>query len=225
MTFENYILRIRRRVQDIRTSSKTVISDLTTSGVRWTSAELIEIANQAITDLVRLVNIYSENSMLRQLVGAGYFENKGTIAFSSSDSADAPSEILQITSLSKNDGRRFGYKLPKDFFEYVYDDAQPRADNQYFTVAYDIGASKRKVYLSESLNESLDYTGIYSKASYGAGDGSTSLFLVGLDDVLLDIAERECRDREHNWDRSQILDFRISYKLGIPLSQVKEGLK
>ena len=44
MTFGTFVTELRRRLQDIRTTSGTLITDITTSGIRWTSEELINIA-------------------------------------------------------------------------------------------------------------------------------------------------------------------------------------
>jgi len=71
--------------------------------------------------------------------------------------------------------------------------------------------------LGASYTGDLRYTAIYNKGNYTSSDSAVVLYIAGMDDLLLDIAEREARDREHNWERSRILDVRIAFKFGVSL--------
>ena len=216
MTFGNLVLRLRRRLQDIRTSSGTLIEDITTAGIRWSSEELIEITNGSLIELVRTANVYANSPVLQQLVGSGYFEVRGTIAFSSVSEMDAPSTVLAVTSLveQSGDSRTFAYLRPHVFYNVITGDSAPRDEGFFYTLMYDVSASKRKLILGASYNGTLKYSAIYNKADFGTGDVSTELYIQGMDDILLDIAEREARDREFNWERSGRLDARIMFKMG-----------
>ena len=83
----------------------------------------------------------------------------------------------------------------------------------------DVTGNQRKIFILPAAVVPITYSYIYSKTNYVAGDIDNDLHLQGIDWLLLDLAERECRDREHNWERSQILDVRISTRLGIKNAQ------
>jgi hypothetical protein len=98
----------------------------------------------------------------------------------------------------------------------MLESSEPGNSGYYYTIVYDITTSKRKIKVKPAnFAGAVSYIGIYGKVDYGTINADNSIFLTNLDDFLLDIAEREARDREHNWDRSKTLDFRIAYKLGI----------
>lgn len=219
MTFGNFVTRLRRRLQDIRTTSGTLIEDITTSGIRWTSEELIEIANMSLTELVRTANVYANSPLMEQIVGSGYFEAHDELTFAGVDLA-APSNTLAITSLTdESTNQAYAYLSPKNFYDLTNELGAPRDEDFFYTVIYDATNTVRKVTLSASLTGNLRYTAIYNKADYVAADVSAELYIAGMNDLLLDIAEREARDREHNWERSRILDVRIGFKFGVSLGQ------
>ncbi len=218
MTFGTFVTTLRRRLQDIRTISGTLITDITTSGIRWTSEELIEIANQALIELVRVSNVYENSPLLKQIIGNGYFEARGTLTFSSAELA-TPSNVLAITSLVEDaaTGRSFGYLEPSKFYDVVIEHGAPRDEGFFYTVIFDASAVVRKIMLGASYTGDLRYTAIYNKGNYDSSNSAVVLYIAGMDDLLLDIAEREARDREHNWERSRILDVRIAFKFGVSL--------
>ncbi len=220
MTFGKFVLRLRARLQDRRTSAGVTITGISTSGVRWSSDELIEIANQAIVDAIRTIHNHPTSNLFKQL-GQSVFQATGTVAISSG-SANLPSNILDITRLTEdgisNRDREFQRRAVDEFYGALVDDSEPLRNAYLYTVVFDAGSGLRKVMVKPSdYSQNVRYTGIYSKSNYTSADTAVELFLQGMDDFLLDIAEREARDREHNWDRSKILDFRIAMKLGISL--------
>ena len=226
MTFGNFILRLRQRLQDLRTSSGTVISTITDNGIRWSANNLIEIANGAITESVRLINQYSDSTIMRSL-GQGFFEAFNTGVVFANGMATVPNGMLVVTAVQDRDIVASGYRdfvyMPPDIYdEVVADRSKPRSDMWVYTVRYSMVLAARKIQAQKGdilADGNLTVVGIYNKSDYSSGDSSITIFLEGIDDFLLDVAERECRDREHNWDRSQILDARIALKLGMSRSQ------
>ena len=219
MTFGNFVTTLRRRLQDIRTTSGTLIEDITTSGIRWTSEELIEIANLSLTELVRTANVYANSPLLEQIIGSGYFKTHGTLTFASAELA-APTNTLAIMSLTDETANQaYAYLAPRAFYDLVNTPGAPRDEDFFYTVVYDASNEERRIILSASKTGDLRYTAIYNKADYVAGDTADELYIAGMNDLLLDIAEREARDREHNWERSRILDVRIGFKFGVSLGQ------
>ena len=167
MTFGKFVTTLRRRLQDIRTISNTLITDITTSGIRWTSEELIEIANIALTELVRTANVYGKSPLLEQIIGSGYFEAKGTMTFAGTELA-VPSSIMAITSLIDDAGidRSWAYLAPAVFYDVSKESGAPREDGWYYTVMYDVATTTRKVVLSQSHTGDLIYSAIYNKDDY-----------------------------------------------------------
>jgi len=219
MTFGNYILRLRQRLQDLRTQSGTVISTISDNGIRWSANNLIEIANSSITQAVRLINQYSDSDIMKML-GRGFFEVTSSVVMTDGTGL-IPTGVLTISSVHGGEGsglRTFKPVLPDKYDEMVNDESQPRTDMWIYTIRYNLSLTQRRLYAQKGTSPatgSLSITGIYNKSDYGVADTAVEIFLQGIDDFLLDIGERECRDREHNWDRSQILDTRIAIKLGI----------
>ena len=162
-------------------------------------------------------------------LGEGFFEASTNITMSAG-SGLIPTSILNISSVVSYGGpnpagydlRPFKYITPDKYDEVLGDNSLPRSGMWVYTVRYSITLAQRRLYAvmgNDAVNGTLVVTGVYNKSDYGTGNNNDEIFLIGLDDFLLDVAERECRDREHNWERSQILDARIALKLGMQRSQ------
>ena len=223
MTFGNFILRLRARLQDRRTQSGNPITAINDAGMRWSADELYEIANAAIIDCIRTVKANPTSELAKRLVEST-IEATGTIVITSG-AADIPANVMAITQLKHSSTREFSYRKPEDFQSEEIDSAEPSASSYIYTIVYNIASSKRIVKVKPStFTGTVGYIGIYGKMDYGTANANDNIFLSNLDDLLLDIAEREARDREHNWDRSKILDYRIGYKLGVPYPQTRGNL-
>lgn len=220
MTFGNFILRLRARLQDRRTQAGATITTINDVGVRWSADELYEIANQAIIDCIRTVKANPTSELAKRLVEST-IEATGSVTLASGSVA-MPSNVMAITQLMATATREFVYKKPDEFASLLLDASEPANSGYYYTVVYNIATTARLIKVKPAtFSGAVSYTGIYGKVDYGTGNANDGIFLTNLDDLLLDIAEREARDREHNWDRSKILDFRIAYKLGVPYPQPK----
>lgn len=220
MTFGNFILRLRARLQDRRTASGSVITAIDDAGVRWSADELYEIANSAIIECIRTVKANPTSELAKRLVEST-IQAVGSVTFVTG-SVDMPANVMTLTQLKASSTREFVYRKPDEFASLLVDSSEPSNSGYFYTVVYDIASSKRKILTKPStFSGAASYVGIYGKVDYGTVNVNDGIFLTNLDDLLLDIAEREARDREHNWDRSKILDFRIAYKLGVPYPQPK----
>lgn len=220
MTFGQFILRLRARLQDRRTQAGATITVISDVGVRWSADELYEIANQAIIDCIRTVKANPTSELAKRLVEST-IEAVGSVTIASGV-VDMPANVMTISQLMATSTREFVYRKPDEFASLVVDASEPANSGYYYTIVYDIATSKRRIRVKPAtFSGAVTYVGIYGKVDYGTANANDGIFLANLDDLLLDIAEREARDREHNWDRSKILDFRIAYKLGIPYPQPK----
>lgn len=214
MTFGNFILQLRERLNDMRKSDASAITLITEDGIRWTSAKLIEIANSGLLQANRLLATYSKSPVLNQLAPL-----LGSIATTTvtitSGVGSLPTDTLFINELIDASGNTYAYVSPDKYLFYKNQSVQPLKEGFFFTIIWDTANSVRKVYVLPSSSFTATVTYMLSKTTYTSSDGAVVLTLTNLDDLLLDIAEREARDREHNWDRSKSLDIRITQKLGI----------
>jgi hypothetical protein len=219
MTFGNFILSLRERLNDMRKSDTSAITLITEDGIRWTSSKLIEIANSSIAQAYRLLTIYSKNPVVEQLTPL-----IGSIAYVgvtiTSGVGDMPTNgmyIVELIDTASSSNNSYAYIAPDKYLLYRGMGKQPISEGFFFTILWDSTNSVRKIYTLPATSFTAAATYILSKINYANTDGAVVLSLTNMDDFLLDIAEREARDREHNWERSKILDARIAIKLGINL--------
>jgi len=219
MTFGNFIFQLRTRLQDLRDSTGTAVIDINSNGIRWSASELMEIANMASTQIVRLSRIYPKSPAFMYLSDNAFVTNESITMTSGVGSL--PTNSLDIIGLASSVTQTLAQAIyvripPRKYQDYLNEVDSERYDEHYFTVMMDITEGVRKIYtLPNTITETMNATVLYAKTNYDATDVNTEMFIQGMDDLLLDIAERECRDREHNWERSKILDARISVKLGL----------
>lgn len=220
MTFPEFVLNLRRRLQDRYTNSGTIITTADTDGVRWTSSELVDICNVAFQEIARYILIYKETPLFKNLFG-NFVAYDSTTLVSGILTFPSPSSVFKILSISKgSEDDIYGEISSSKFTDYVAQDKQPRKEGLFFAEFFNTTSKVKYVKALPADNSDVHYSYLYYKADYSATDisGATALHIVGLDDLLLDIAEREARDREHNWDRSNALDKRIFLKIGVSIN-------
>lgn len=213
MTLANFILALRARLQDLYTSQGVKIVSATSDGIRWTSSELIEVVNSATSEFSRLFITYPKSPL---------FEKKSSTIISIPKEGNVTNGTMEVTdktvfsvlSLKKRTGESYGYISPENYTTYLSEDKSPRLNSLFFTEM--VNESKNKVIMTiPQSSEEVVYVYILSKGNYTSSDIDLDIGFDGFLDMLLDLCERECRDREHNWDRSTILTKRILYKIGM----------
>lgn len=221
MTFGEFILLLRERLNDLRKSDASLITLPSEDGVRWTSSKLVSIANIALLEASRLIGIYGKTPFFTQLSGnlegvivpfvieAGTLEDNDGVK-----SVSLPPTVLMINEALLSTGERIDYIKPSEFLTFRGDVKLLSRGDKLFTVMYDTETTTKKFYVVGHTSGDIGITYLFSKSSYAIDDSDEQLFLQGIDDLLLDIAEREGRDREHNETRSKILETRILVKLG-----------
>lgn len=204
ITFTSLLLNLRRRSQDLRNSNGTIIVDASYNGIRWTSKELIDILNSAIGEYLRYRRvIYPIEGIYHSILEF----DKGELE----KSAFYP-RIVKVLNLEYNEGELgpsalFVESPPHQFF----------ASKRKLTTLRDSDIqpqwleTKDKIFILPSWTVYL--TAIYIADHTVRYTLEDEVETFGHDDIILDIAERELRDREHNWERSKILDERIVFKL------------
>lgn len=215
MVFGDFVIKLRKRLQDVRTLAGTSISAFAVDGARWTSDELIEIANFSFEEAIRLINSYTSSPLMRDL-GQGYFVAEDGINITNGV-ADLPNTSLDVLSVKDDADKDYDKISPIQYREFLDSQIALGEGRYYFTVMQNVVTEKRQILVLPQNTVTLTYSYIFNKIDYDNTDGTTELHLQGLDGFLLDIAEREARDREHNWDRSKQLDARIAIALGVQM--------
>lgn len=217
MTFANFILNLRRRLQDRYTNTGTLISSASTDGVRWTSSELVDISNMAFLELSRMSIVYKSNPLFKELISLStVYDTKalvsGDLIFTS------PANVFKILSMSAGSSDNVYGEISSDIFTtYLAQNKDPRQGERFFAQFYNPTTKVKYVKVLPADNTTVFFSYIYKKDDYASTDitSGVELHINGMDDLLLDLAEREARDREHNWERSKILDQRIYSKIGV----------
>lgn len=213
MTLTEYILKLRRRLQDLRLADKTVITTISQDGVRWSSAELLEIANAAIIKVVRLMQTYPKSDFMQRVADVKPMAYGSGSTNASGVKTLANNEFV-VLAVQDTEGA-YGL-IPSHLYEqYKLETAEPRSGEKYFAQFYDVATGKQIIRILPQAAISITYSYVYIKNDYVVGNASDTIFLFGVDDLLLDAGEMEARDREHNWERSAILDKRIMFALGV----------
>jgi len=221
MTFGNFILDLRERLQDIRKADASLITLATEDGRRWTSARLIKFANDSILEGMRLIAVYSKNEVLKQLSGdlAGIV---APITFGAPTvvgliaTLPLPTDSIFMIELLADLSKEYHYIKPTEYQTYLSDSTLLGRKDKVFTELYDTTSEVKKIYLiGYTAGEVMTGSYLVARTNYTSSDIADQFFVRGLDDLFLDIAERQARDVEHNWDRSKVLDARIKEKLGL----------
>lgn len=216
MTFGEMILNLRRRLQDLRLNSGQSIATASQDGIRWSAQVLADSVNIAIMEAVRLINAYP-NSPFAKVVGLDQFVTEKSVSYTNGViDLSSITNLINVLSVVV-DGIPYSKITIEDYTNYttlIPDKVGVDANqNVYATYTDTTSGNVPKIKLSKSSGTAV-ITFTYAKYNYGLSDIATVLPLIGVDDVILDIAERNCRDMEHNWDRSKILDGRILFKFG-----------
>lgn len=212
MKFQEFVISLRRRLQDVYASSGSEITTLTSDGIRWKSSELIEVCNSAILELLGLIILHKKSPLIEPLL-------EGFSAYKSSETIENGIYNLQnymfdIISLRKTGGIEYARISPSLFDQYVSSENSPRKDSYYYTVFYNPDSNIRQIRISPSNSaDRISFAYIYGKTDYLSTDSESNIFLNSFSDMLLDLAESECRSREKNWERAQYLSSKVINKI------------
>lgn len=227
MTLGEFIIRLRERLHDIRDADASLIDNPVQDGRRWTAARLLNIINTSLLEGRRLVAIYSNSPILKQLIG----NREGVIEYISLSMpqispdnmyhiTNYPANIISIFEIISNGVDRFRYEMPTEFIKFISDKTYLNRKDKIFTVLYDsIANVKRIVLINYDEGSVLTATVLIAKNNYTFDEINEDILITGFEDLMLDIAERTARELEGDYDRAAILDTRIAFKLGININK------
>jgi hypothetical protein len=221
MTFGNSILKLRERLQDMRKADASLITLASDNGRRWTSSALIGLCNSALLETLRLISVYSDSPILKQLSGdlqgAVVYDSLGVPTESGAIATiDCPIGCIGIIELLGSSSDEFIYIRPIEFISRLSNSTLLSRTDRLFTILFNSDTYVREIKLiGYKTGEQITGSWFVNRADYTIADIAEEFFVTGLDDIFLDIAERQARDIEHHWERSAMLDARIKEKLGL----------
>jgi len=215
LTFQNLIVRARRRIHDVRDASALIITTYDQDGIRWSATDLAESITESLLELTRdliAFNIRGHiNTSIRYSIlfgtieaSTGIYTVVGDIKFY---------DILRIEALDKE---VYEYVTPERFFSEDY--RASLLDGTFvFTSAMDVNTNlpvysvypiptvvtQAKAVCSMDLKDIFDI------------DNTETLPFYGIDDLVLDYIERTCKNDEYDMQRVAELSAIIDKKLQV----------
>lgn len=215
MTFGEFILRVRRRSQDLRTSTGTLITNPVTNGIRWGAADIADACNSALDEASRLLSVYDKSPIMRQLT-----ENNlivfDTLTFSSKI-CTLDNEILAVIGLEKvGSNQEYLYVEPTRLQTFTSSELSNIAESYWFTVVRNIGTLRKECRITSTETE-LRATMLLDTPEFNTTttDLAKELPYQGIDDFLECIAEKKLRTWEGYHERVNALMQEIQIYLGV----------
>jgi len=215
MTFGDFILRVRRRSQDLRTSNGQLITAPTGNGIRWGAADIADACNSALDEASRLLSVYDKSPIMRQLTENNLivFDN---LTFSSKI-CTLDDEILAVIGLEKvGSNQEYIYVEPTRLQSYSSSELSNVAESYWFTVIRNLGTLKKECRIT-STETSLRATMLLDTPEFNTTttDLAKELPYQGIDDFLECIAEKKLRTWEGYHERVNALMAEIQVYLGV----------
>lgn len=218
-TFTQLVLESRQRIHDLRTREGVIITDVTQDGIRWTSENLISIAQGAVQELLRTLRALKLDAYINEASQTRFVN----VVFDVTQTLSGlPGNFLKILGLQEIDDLQkiYSYVPPTEFFSkrYWYADVDDLYDIEgaVYTIAFHETDEENKVYFLPYVSE--EKTG---QATIHVGfdaflttDSTENIPLLQVDDLMLDYVEREVRRREANPVMVQQIEAGIANKLG-----------
>lgn len=215
MTFGDFILRVRRRSQDLRTSDGALITNPIENGIRWGAMDIADACNNALDEASRLLSVYDKSPVMRQLT-----ENN-LIVFDNLTFTDKVTtldkEILAVIGLEKvGSNQEYVYIEPTRLQTYTASELSNVAESYWFTVIRNISTLTKECRITSTETE-LRATLLLDTPEFNTTttDLAKELPYQGVDDFLECIAEKKLRTWEGYHERVNALMQEIQVYLGV----------
>jgi len=214
MKFGELVLRVRSRLTDMRAPDNTFITSANIDGKRWTADKLVGICKDAISETVRVIGTYANSPVVQQM-GANSIVSEVKY-ITTSGKVTLPANALAVLSVGATNGDGpYGYIPPHLYTQYLNDDKLPRKGERFYTVFNNLATNNKTLAIMPQASHQVTCYLLYADTLYLLTDLNKKIPIYGLDDFIVDIAEREAREQEGNLNRAQVLDRRIQFKLGV----------
>lgn len=216
LTFNNLIVRARRRIHDLRDASAVIITDSTKDGIRWSAADLATNITESLIEISRDLVAYDIKGYINTSVRYGVTtatikKSTGLIEFSVQSSKFY--DVVKIESV----GKQIWKKVTAS--EFASDDYRNSLEDEYvFTSYLDIG-TKAIIYATYPINADAD-TNVKATCTLDLKElfvttNESELPFYGIDDLVLDYIERNCKQDEYDLQRVAELTQTIDKKLQV----------
>lgn len=213
MTVGNFILALRRRLQDLRTSAGTIITAADTNGIRWSANDLMDKLNETLDQVSRMLIIYDKSPLVMQLTENQLIIKK-SLTFTSRSASLANDEIGVLGFEKDGTQQEYTYIPPMRLRSYEDSPLPSVKNSQYFTVVRDVTTLVKKVLITTS-ETSLEATILVQPPNFDFTDLAQEIYFQGIDDFILLVAEKLCRSEEGFYDRVGQIMQEIKVSLGI----------
>jgi len=236
MTFSELVLEVRLRVHDTRQLDGTFITSATDDGIRWSSAQIQSISKGALAEIQRTFDGFNKKDLLTNHLNIGAFTRVDSLQFTGTagDFAEAVAPVgsYRILRIQETDDvLKTNIYLPikpEEFFSKVWLAVNEETQERGFTEVFEEGDSLRHVYIVPNPGDTLTVeTSIIYRISpsslYNTGS-AVQLPFIDIDDLILDYAEKQARQIEHNPQQVQVIQDQINTKwleMGIEIQRNK----
>lgn len=215
MTVSQFILRVRRRSQDLRTLAGSLITSATENGIRWGAADILDACNQALDECSRLISVYDNSPLMRQLT-----ENN-LIAFDNlnftSKTSTLGDGILAVIGLEKvGSDQEYKYIEPMRLQSFTSSELANVVNSFWFTVIRNASTLAKECRITSS-ESTLRATLLLDTPEYALTelDLAKELPFQGIDDFLECLAEKKLRTWEGHHERVNTLLKEVQIYLGV----------
>lgn len=215
MTFSDFILRVRRRSQDLRTINGVIIDNPLHNGIRWGASDIADACNNALDEASRLLSVYDTSPIARQLTENNLIVYEDLTFSSNKSSLD--DTVLAVLGLEKTGtDSYYQYIKPTEYQSYKNTISQNVANAFWFTVARNVSTFKKECWITSS-DTSLRATLLLDTPEFDltTADLAKEMPFQGIDDFLECLAEKKLRTWEGYFERVEQLLTEVQLYLGV----------
>jgi hypothetical protein len=230
MTFTNFVVLSRQRVHDVRTRQGALITDATTDGIRWSSANLVSLCRTSLQEMYRSLLALKEyrdvaKDLLYQIHQCA-LKTDGSVTGLDEVNFTKVLKIV-VSSNSLGEPKIYSWIDQDEFFAKRYDaksvNNQTLIEDHCFTVVYDKTESKKKIKVLPFPTQEVEAEAsvVVPLIDILTLESTISLPFVDLEDLALDYCEREMRRR--NGETTLVKE--ITDSINRKLKELEDGLQ
>jgi hypothetical protein len=230
MTFTNFVVLSRQRVHDVRTRQGALITDATTDGIRWSSANLVSLCRTSLQEMYRsLLALKNYRDVAKDLLYQIHqckLQPDGSVTELEEINFTKVLRIV-VSSNSLGEPKIYSWIDQDEFFAKRYDvksvNNQILIEDHCFTVVYNTTNSQKEIKIlpfpAEETNAEI--TLVVPLTDILTLESTSSLPFVDLEDLALDYCEREMRRR--NGETALVKE--ITDSIDRKLKELEDGLQ
>lgn len=214
MTFSEFMLKVRRRSQDLRTTTGTLITSAKTNGIRWSASDIADVCNGALDEASRLLSIYDTSPIARQLTENNLIAYQDLTFTSSKCNLD--NAVLAVIGLEKTGtDQSYDYINPAEYQSRKNSIMSNVVNSFWYTVVRNVTTFAKECWIT-STETTLKATLLLDAPEFTTSDTDLvkELPFQGIDDFLECLAEKKLRSQEGHFERVGQLLTEIQIYLG-----------